>query len=243
MATAFKTLSGFLEAPVINPTDYFVGYSFPPGFDQERRWQWTAIVGQLTADLIGPMTDGQFLIGNSITGGYNKNTIGEGDCIQVLNGSGNVTVGVKDASIDNAKLLPGIDALKIGDGSVSNTEFQCLSSVTSDIQAQINALQFSGAGNQSLTTNGYQKLPGGLILQWGRYVGTLDDTNTTINLPIPFPNALLNVTCSPYGNSNVTGATTVSCHVNLTGSLNSFTLYGNGIGDNPDGYYWQAIGY
>src|SRR5438105_2732725 len=41
-------------------------------------------------------------------------------------------------------LPSGIDASKIGDGSVSTAEFQFLNSVTSDVQAQINGKQASG---------------------------------------------------------------------------------------------------
>lgn len=37
-----------------------------------------------------------------------------------------------------------------------------------------------------LTTNGWQKLPGGLIIQWGRGLA-----NTTINFPVAFPNNCL----------------------------------------------------
>jgi hypothetical protein len=44
---------------------------------------------------------------------------------------------------------------------------------------------FTGA-NQSLSANGFQKLPGGLIIQWG--VGR---TNQSTNLPIAFPNAFV----------------------------------------------------
>lgn len=45
-----------------------------------------------------------------------------------------------DGSVTNAKVAAGIDAAKLGDGSVSNTEFQYLNGVTSNIQAQINGI-------------------------------------------------------------------------------------------------------
>ena len=47
----------------------------------------------------------------------------------------------------------------------------------------------------SLTENGYQKLPGGVILQWAQTdVGTLsNNTDVTVNFPITFPNACLQV--------------------------------------------------
>ena len=46
--------------------------------------------------------------------------------------------------------------------------------------------------NQLMVTNGYQRLPGGLILQWG-VTGTINaGTNATITLPIAFTTAILN---------------------------------------------------
>ena len=52
--------------------------------------------------------------------------------------------------------------------------------------------------NQSLAMNGYQKLPGGLIIQWGT---TLDNNNTvaTVSFPIAFPNSCLGVVGSQNG--------------------------------------------
>lgn len=46
---------------------------------------------------------------------------------------------------------------------------------------------FTG-GNQSLAPNGFQKLPGGLILQWGSYTAPASDIAYTISLPTAFPN-------------------------------------------------------
>lgn len=46
---------------------------------------------------------------------------------------------VKDAGITDAKVATGIDAVKLADGSVSNTEFQFLDGVTSSIQTQLTA--------------------------------------------------------------------------------------------------------
>lgn len=43
-------------------------------------------------------------------------------------------------------------------------------------------------GNQSLQANGYQRLPGGLILQWGS-VFIAGNGSTTVTFPIAFPNA------------------------------------------------------
>lgn len=57
---------------------------------------------------------------------------------------------------------------------------------------------FTGA-NQSLASTGYQKLPGGLIIQWGVSNPTINGTsvsNIDITFPIAFPNSLLQITGS-----------------------------------------------
>lgn len=66
----------------------------------------------------------------------------------IYNDAGNViTADVKDASITNAKVASGIDAVKIGDGTVSNIEFQTLSDIDIDvtIQAQLNGKENADA--------------------------------------------------------------------------------------------------
>lgn len=57
--------------------------------------------------------------------------------------------------------------------------------------------------NQSLASNGYQKLHGGLIIQWGTYSGVLTHTSSyTPIFPIAFPNACVKV-LTQYGNTPV----------------------------------------
>ncbi len=64
-------------------------------------------------------------------------------------GTGSVAATIANLAVTNAKVATGIDAVKIGDGTVSNTVFQYLSGVTSAIQAQIDGKQ---ATNANLTT-------------------------------------------------------------------------------------------
>lgn len=49
------------------------------------------------------------------------------------------TAKILDANVTDAKVASGIDAAKLADGSVSNTELQYLNSVTSNVQTQLNA--------------------------------------------------------------------------------------------------------
>lgn len=64
---------------------------------------------------------------------------------------------VKDGGITNAKVAAGIDAVKIGAGAVSNTEFGYLDGVTSAIQTQFTGKQSTSEKGQA---NGYASLDG-----------------------------------------------------------------------------------
>lgn len=80
-----------------------------------------------------------------------------------------------------------------GEGSfASSAEAQAFSVTNKAISPATLAAAFQGA-NRSLATNGYQKLPGGLILQWGysSVIGT--NSSASVTLPIAFPTAMLNV--------------------------------------------------
>lgn len=60
------------------------------------------------------------------------------------------------------------------------------------------------SSNQSLATNGYQKIPGGLIMQWGEvYVGNIsDNVNANFSYPITFPTTVLHAFVTFYAIDN-----------------------------------------
>lgn len=104
---------------------------------------------------------------------------------------------------------------------------------------------FTGT-NQSLVNNGYQKLPGGLIIQWGTAPGAGSDRN--ILYPIAFPSAVLGVyTTMVSGVISTTEVQSVGTG-NIT-SLTSFSVYpryqntfgSSGYATQP--LQWFAIGY
>jgi hypothetical protein len=71
------------------------------------------------------------------------------------------------------------------------------------------------AAMQSLGANGYQKLPGGLILQWG-LVSVVGTGGTTWNFPTPFTTACYGVLAMCNTGSGVAGPTSVLAASSLT---------------------------
>ncbi|MCA3194487.1 MAG: hypothetical protein INH12_30970, partial [Cupriavidus sp.] len=72
----------------------------------------------------------------------------------------------------------------------------------------------------SLSANGYQRLPGGLIIQWGRvaFGDTLQNSYGSAAFPIAFPNSILqvNATLYSYAGNAFDAAVAVTRH-SLTG--------------------------
>lgn len=95
---------------------------------------------------------------------------------------------------------------------------------------------FKGA-NQSLVTNGYQRLPGGLILQWGTSANVSANSGLAVTLPIAFPNNFFNL--SVTRRDTAAGSTAYAFYGNIN-SLSQFTMY-NGTAGTLNGH-WFAIG-
>ena len=82
-----------------------------------------------------------------------------------------------------------------------------------------NFVSLSSSFTRSLSSSGYQTLPGGLILQWGLFFytgGTSDSQPVTWNFPIPFPNSVVNFSITPQYNGPING--------NVSGYVESTTL-------------------
>lgn len=169
---------------------------------------------------------------------------GTGSATAAFNGSGitnlNATAiasGTIANSYTTANTANQANAIVVRDNSgnfAANTITATLNgNVTGNVtgSASLNVLSsaFTGA-NQSLSTNGYQKLPGGLILQWGYTASGY----TTFN--ITFPNAVLQVI--PCTQSAITSSFAPSNFnvINLTTS--GFDRTSNNLAIR-----WFAIGY
>jgi len=127
---------------------------------------------------------------------------------------------------DNAELLSEIKKV---DGFGSGIDADLLRGLPADFTA-------------SKAINGYQKLPSGLIIQWGKTSTTAipNGGTYTITLPITFPTAFLTavVSSNSRGDYSVsTGGSTQEYNYNTS----QFTVAGHSGANN--GVNWIAIGH
>lgn len=103
-------------------------------------------------------------------------------------------------------------------------------------------LGYAALFGSSLATNGYQKLPSGLIVQWGQ-IATSGTTGVTVTFPVAFPNACRSATATanvasstvPYAFASVNGLSAASMSVDgwqaVSGNRSSFTANWIAIGN------------
>ncbi|MGF6878347.1 gp53-like domain-containing protein [Paraburkholderia sp. MM5477-R1] len=123
------------------------------------------------------------------------------------NTTGDFTVTCRTAAGLGAICLPGLTTTIYGDGTNINLDSPAL-------------------GGASIAGNGYQELPGGLIMQW--LTGASDSNGIlTRPWPIPFPNALFGATATYLSNGTALAAvipsvsnisTAMTCVVNVANS-------------------------
>jgi len=83
----------------------------------------------------------------------------------------------------------------------SSTSLLALSNTKCNFKNQ--PIWFGQQTSSSKTSNGYQILPSGVIIQWGTvYADTSTDTGETFTFPIAFPNTCFVVTGSPEDNNS-----------------------------------------
>lgn len=110
------------------------------------------------------------------------------------------------------------------------------------------SIDFEFIAKQSIRdpNRGYQILPGGMVMMWGRYRATIrGEVSLSIEFPIAFPNMCLSFTATPY--ISVPNFRK-DLWIQNTGSPSQYgaTVYtqaGTGDDQNLDGFDWWAVGY
>lgn len=171
-----------------------------------------------------------------------------------------VTVDITDDAVTSAKLKDdastdanravttnhirdlAITTGKLNDLSVTTGKINDLAVTTGKILdgAVSFSKMLSSDWTSSKVTTGYQKLPSGIIVQWGLTNSIASATNTVVSFPTTFPNACLNVTANPAGNS--AGSTLDSGHWG-TGSFTTTTFTMLNRTTASYAFFWHAIGY
>ncbi len=166
--------------------------------------------------------------GRTITGTANEITVTNGDGV-----SGNPTL----------SLASGIDATKIGAGTVSSTEFGYLDGVTSAIQTQINAKQTTDATLTALAaynTNGLLTQTAADTFTGRTITGTANQITVTNGDGVAGnPTLSLDATLAALGTYNTNGLLTQTAADTFTGRTITGTnnqidvTDGNGVSGNP----------
>lgn len=92
----------------------------------------------------------------------------------------------------------------------------------------------------NITANGWQRFPGGMIMQWGSISATNTATSGNITFSIPFPNAVFTVTTQDTTDVADTGGFDMLVGIIYApATVNGFS-YSKA---NGRGFYWTAIGY
>lgn len=117
-------------------------------------------------------------------------------------------------------------------GALINTSTANMGNVLTELSQCTKLTEFG----VSLSANGYQKLPNGLIMQWG----SINNASTAATLALPyniaFPNTCVSLTLSAWSSQ---GITAVYTH---TGRGTSATVYRGGSSVSFS-FDWLAIGY
>ena len=133
--------------------------------------------GDLTTGLVGTRVTADFL-----------NAVQEELIAVILAGGLTPSKTVRTQVRDAINQLISTAAITIA----STAEAQAWANNTKAITPLRLAQAFQGS-NQSLATSGYQKIPGGLILQWGVSLAVADQVSITVTLPIAAPTAIMSL--------------------------------------------------
>lgn len=115
----------------------------------------------------------------------------------------------------------------------------------SNVSAAINPSNVKSMFTGTRSTNGYEILPSGLILQWGTTPLISNNGTAYINFPITFLNSCLNITASQLLSRNANYAQIDNQAQIYNVSRSGFSVWNNDVGGaiGNMSHAWFAIGY
>lgn len=132
-----------------------------------------------------------------------------------LKGAGTDTIGGYAGNNANSTTLKSGDSLVLVSDGVSKWE------VSAEATAAFIIQQFTG--NQNLVTNGFQMLPGGLIIQWGGVI-TSASADVVVTLPKAYSTTMLSLVATAYINGQVSRDTNVCLSAAFGANKSTFSV-------------------
>ena len=168
---------------------------------------------------------------------------------------GTISTQNSDAITITGGTITGITDLTVADGGTGSSTLTLNNVLLGNGASPLQAVAPSTIGNvltsdgitwvsqalnftKSLTANGYQKLPSGLIMQWGTTASIGTDSSLAITFPIAYPTACLTVQVTGKLGS-ITGGQAYSLGTGTT-TTTGFTIY-NDSSAMPT--TWFSVGY
>ena len=165
------------------------------------------------------------------------NTFRDSDVISSKSVNDNFTYVQTNLDVIAASMVSAASNVQASNTTINTAISNVATAAATDATSKANNAQaaslalFTGA-NHSLAGNGYQKLAGGLIIQWGNVTIA---SNGTVTFPIVFPNAVFVI--------NVTGVTTGANPFGVVGNQTTSNFLLTSNTSASFGYNWIAIGY
>lgn len=165
------------------------------------------------------------------------------EIIHVILGAGLALNAEDDTQLYQA-VVALIEAAQVEVGQASETAAGIVELATStevgELTDAVRAVTPAGLGSvfaKSLGSNGYQKFPGGMILQWGT-VGAVTSSGVTFTFPVTFPTACLLVSVTDRTNQGL--ATISKAGGNFVSASQGYVVNESAAGDPVN---WIAIGH
>lgn len=166
-------------------------------------------------------------------------SVPNGSSYHILCGSVGSSAVMTVAAAGGDTINPGVDGGAGGVSSVAmnfqdTVELVRFNGTSWRIKSGSLQLKYTGLLASSMAAAGYQKLPSGLIVQWGKTTSVASNSGQSVTFPLAFPNACWSVVATPDSSVTATSACAASP------STSGFTARNNSGSANI--IMWFAIG-